>query len=156
MHYVTSYSDIFYLVDGTLAVCRYRLIAVNDEPRQVVIQIDNHCGPEGVLIADHNVRDAVLNRIADRDLHGIPVNMLCLALTNAGTHHVVFVEPDLENYVQRGNPYAFTAEPGKRGRYFERISIHSRDLVVGRARLQTAHSKLALADADLTANLDHA
>jgi len=155
MDYATHYADLVYLVNGDLAVCRYRLFLVNTDPKQVIVQIDNHHGPKDVLVTDYRARDTILNRIADRELMGIPFDMLCVALTNEGTHHILFVEPDLEDYVHRGFPYESSPERAARGRRIERISIDSRNLVIGRARIQTAHATPTPAAADLASVLDH-
>lgn len=149
MDYVTRYTDLIYFTGGDLAICRYRLISRHAEVKQIVVQIDNHKGPQQILTADHQARDAVLNRIADRELAGIPFAMLCIALTESGTHQIAFAEPDLEDYIHRGHPYQQTPERAARGRHIERISIDSRNLVVGRARIQTAHTALTPTDADL-------
>ncbi|MDA3669983.1 hypothetical protein PFF91_28710 [Burkholderia cenocepacia] len=154
MDYVSHYTDLVYFASGGISVCRYRMLALASEPKQLVIQVENHCGHKGILIADHIVRDGVLNRIADRDLTGVPFAMLCVALTEAGQHHIVFVEADLEDYIHRGYPYERSAQPASRGRHIERISLNSRDLVVGRARLQTAHATPTLAADSLAAILD--
>ncbi|MBR8270515.1 hypothetical protein KDW88_27420 [Burkholderia cenocepacia] len=154
MDYVSHYTDLIYFANGGVSVCRYRLLALASDPKQVVIQVENHGGQKDILITDHIVRDGVLNRIADRDLTGVPFDMLCVALTEAGQHHVVFVEADLEDYIHRGYPYERSTQPAARGRHIERISINSRDLVVGRARLQTAHATPTLAADGLAAILD--
>ncbi|WP_241332388.1 hypothetical protein [Burkholderia cenocepacia] len=154
MDYVSHYTDLIYFANGGISVCRYRLLALASDPKQVVIQVENHGGQKDILISDHIVRDGVLNRIADRDLKGVPFDMLCVALTEAGQHHVVFVEADLEDYIHRGYPYERSTQPAARGRHIERISINSRDLVVGRARLQTAHATPTLAADGLAAILD--
>ena len=155
MDYATHYTDLVYLVNGYLAVCRYRLFLVNTDPKQVIVQIDNHHGPKDALVTDYRARDTILNRVADRELMGIPFDMLCVALTDDGTHHILFVEPDLEDYVHRGFPYESSPERAARGRRIERISIDSRNLVIGRARIQTAHATPTPAAADLASVLDH-
>ncbi|WP_407973068.1 hypothetical protein ACJ51O_36400 (plasmid) [Burkholderia pyrrocinia] len=154
MDYVSHYTDLVYFANGGVSVCRYRLLALASEPKQVVIQVEDHGGHKGILITDHNVRDGILNRIADRDLTGVPFDMLCVALTEGGQHHIAFVEADLEDYIHRGYPFERSAQPAAHGRHIERISINSRDLVVGRARLQTAHATPTLADDSLAAILD--
>jgi hypothetical protein len=154
MDYETHYADLVYLVNGDLAACRYRLFLFNTDPKQVIVQIDNHHGPKDVLVEDHRTRDAILNRIADRELTGIPFDMLCVALTNGGSHQILAVEPDLEDYVHRGFPYERSPERAARGRHVERISIDSRNLVVGRARIHTAHAIPAPAAVDLASVLD--
>ncbi|OXJ06818.1 hypothetical protein [Burkholderia sp. AU6039] len=154
MDYVSRYTDLVYSANGGIAVCRYRLLALASEPKQLVIQVENHGGNKDLLITDHNVRDGILNRIADRELTGIPFDLLCVALTEAGQHHIVFVEADLEDYIHRGFPFERSAQQAARGRHIERISINSRDLVVGRTRLQTAHATPTLADDSLAAILD--
>ncbi|HDR9512079.1 hypothetical protein C5615_37745 [Burkholderia cepacia] len=154
MDYVSRYTDLVYSANGGIAVCRYRLLALASEPTQLVIQVENHGGNKDILITDHIVRDGILNRIADRELTGVPFDMLCVALTEADQHHIVFVEADLEDYIHRGYPYERSAQPAARGRHIERISINSRDLVVGRARLQTAHATPTLAVDSLAAVLD--
>lgn len=154
MDYVSHYTDLVYFASGGISVCRYRMLALASEPKQLVIQVENHGGHKDILITDHIVRDGILNRIADRDLTGVPFDMLCVALTEAGQHHIVFVEADLEDYIHRGYPYERCAQPAARGRHIERISINSRDLVVGRARLQTAHATPTLAADSLAAILD--
>ncbi|UEP39742.1 hypothetical protein LL998_33930 (plasmid) [Burkholderia ambifaria] len=154
MDYATHYADLVYLVNGDPAVCRYRFFLVDTDPKQVIVQIDNHRGPKNVLVTDYRARDTILNRIADRELMGIPFDMLCVALTNDGTHHILFVEPDLEDYVHRGFPYERSSEPAARGRHVERISIDSRNLVIGRARILTAHATPSPAAADLASVLD--
>lgn len=102
MDYVSHYTNLIYFANGGISVCRYRLLALASDPKQVVIQVENHGGQKDILISDHIVRDGVLNRIADRDLTGVPFDMLCVALTEAGQHHIVFVEADLEDYIHRG------------------------------------------------------
>ncbi|EDT37354.1 hypothetical protein [Burkholderia ambifaria] len=154
MDYISHYTDLVYFANGGVSVCRYRLLALASKPKQVVIQIENHRGHKDILITNHIVRDAILNRIADRELTGVPFDMLCVALTEAGQHHIVFVEADLEDYLHRGYPYERSAQPAARGRHIERISINSRDLVVGRARLQTAHTTPTLVVDSLAAILD--
>ncbi|WP_230391222.1 hypothetical protein [Burkholderia cenocepacia] len=111
MDYVSHYTDLIYFANGGVSVCRYRLLALASDPKQVVIQVENHGGQKDILITDHIVRDGVLNRIADRDLTGVPFDMLCVALTEAGQHHVVFVEADLEDYIHRGYPYERSTQP---------------------------------------------
>ncbi|KUY49038.1 MULTISPECIES: hypothetical protein [unclassified Burkholderia] len=154
MDHVTHYTDLAYFASGSIAVCCYRLFTLSSDPTQVIIQIDNCGAPKDVLITDHIVRDGILNRIADRDLTGIPCDMLCVALTEAGQHHIAFVEADLEDYIHRGYPYERSAQPAARGRHIDRISINSRDLVVGRARLQTARATPTPAADRLAAILD--
>ncbi|WP_321810324.1 MULTISPECIES: hypothetical protein [unclassified Burkholderia] len=154
MDYVSHYTDLVYFANGGIAVCRYRLLALASDPKQVVIQVENHGGHKSILITDHIVRDGIINRIADCDLTGVPFDMLCVALTDAGQHHIAFVEADLEDYIHRGYPYERYAQPAARGRHIERISINSRDLVVGRARLQTTHATPTLAVDSLGAILD--
>ncbi|WP_333994607.1 hypothetical protein [Burkholderia orbicola] len=149
MDYITRYTDLIYFAGGDLALCQYRFISRHAEVKQIVVQIDNHKGPQRSLTADHQARDAVLNRIADRELVGIPFAMLCIALTENDTHKTAFAEPDLEDYIHRGHPYQHTAARAARGRRIERISIDSRNLVVGRARIQTAHTVLTPPDPDL-------
>ncbi|WP_244139222.1 hypothetical protein [Burkholderia sp. BCC1630] len=78
--------------------------------------------------------------------------MLCVALSEANTHQVVLAEPDLKDYIHRGHPYQRISERAARGRDIERISIDSRNLMIGRARIQTAHATPMPPDADL-ANL---
>ncbi|MEN8517877.1 hypothetical protein [Burkholderia sp. RS02] len=153
MDYVTRYTDLIYFAGGDFVICRYRLIARRSEAKQIVVQIDNHKGSQGILRADHQARDAVLNRIADRELAGIPFAMLCVALTENDTHQVVLGEPDLEDYIHRGHPFQQPPERAARGRHIERISIDSRNLVIGRARILTAHSTPTSPDADLAALL---
>ncbi|WP_175948554.1 hypothetical protein [Burkholderia pyrrocinia] len=140
MDYITTYTDLIYFARGGVAVCRYRLFPFTSDPNQVIVQIENHRGPKDILLTDYIVRDGILNRVAERELTGIPFDMLCVALTDAGRHHVIFVEADLEDYIHRGYPYERTAQQAARGRQIERISIDSRNLVVGRARVQTAHA----------------
>ncbi|VWD52877.1 hypothetical protein BLA18110_07810 [Burkholderia lata] len=154
MDYITRYTDLIYFASGDFVICRYRLIARRSEAKQIVVQIDNHKGSQGILRADHQARDAVLNRIADRELAGIPFAMLCVALTENDTHQVVLGEPDLEDYIHRGHPFQQTPERATRGRLIERISIDSRNLVIGRARILTAHSTPTSPDADLAALLN--
>ncbi|MXN76423.1 hypothetical protein GR157_16970 [Burkholderia sp. 4701] len=154
MDYVSHYTDLVYFANGGIAVCRYRLLALASDPKQVVIQVENRGGHKGILITDHVVRDGILNRIADRDLMGVPFDMLCVALTEAGQHYIAFVEADLEDYIHRGYPLERSARQAARGRHIERISIKSRDLVVGRARLQTAHATPTLAVDSLAAILE--
>ncbi|MCA7888563.1 hypothetical protein LGM58_35870 [Burkholderia contaminans] len=153
MDYVTRYTDLFYFAEGEITICRYRLIAPHSESKQVIVQIDNHRGPKDILTADHRARDAILNRIADRELSGIPFDMLCIALSESGSHHILFAEPDLEDYIHRGHPYQQSPERAARGRHIERISIESRNLVVGRARVQTAHATPMPPDDDLAVSL---
>ncbi|KVK87641.1 hypothetical protein WJ47_12500 [Burkholderia ubonensis] len=155
MDYVTRYTDLIYFANGDIGVCRYRLLTFNSDPKQVVVQIDNHRGSKDAVIADHRIRDAILNRIANRELEGVPFAMLCVALTANSEHHVLFVEPDLEDYIHRGYPYQRTPERAARGRHIERISIDSRNLVIGRARIQTAHATPTPPDADFAALLNH-
>lgn len=155
MDYVSRYTDLIYSANGGIAVCRYRLLALASEPTQLVIQVENHGGNKDILITDHNVRDGILNRIADRELTGVPFDLLCVALTEAGQHHIVFVEADLEDYIHRGYPYERSAQPAARGRHIERISIDSRNLVIGRARIQTAHATPTPPDAHLATVLNH-
>ncbi|WP_412530409.1 hypothetical protein [Burkholderia lata] len=154
MDYVTRYTDLIYFTGGDLAICRYRLITRRSEAKQIVVQIDNHMGSQGILTENHQARDAVLNRIADRDLAGIPFAMLCIALTESDAHKIVVAEPDLEDYIHRGHPFQQTRERAARGRHIERISIESRNLVIGRARILTAHSTLTSPAADLGALLN--
>ncbi|MGY6240126.1 hypothetical protein ACW910_21845 (plasmid) [Burkholderia ambifaria] len=154
MDYVTRYTDLIYFTGGDLAICRYRLISRHAEVKQIVVQIDNHKGPQRILTADHQARDAVLNRIADRELAGIPFAMLCIALTENDTHQVVLGAPDLEDYIHRGHPFQQTPERAARGRHIERISIDSRNLVIGRARILTAHATPTSPAADLAALLN--
>ncbi|KWC91665.1 hypothetical protein [Burkholderia cepacia] len=154
MDYVSRYTDLVYSANGGIAVCRYRLLALASEPTQLVIQVENHGGNKDILITDHIVRDGILNRVADRELTGVPFDLLCVALTEGGRHHIAFVEADLEDYIHRGFPFERSAQQAARGRHIERISINSRDLVVGRARLQTAHATPTLADDSLAAILD--
>ncbi|PCE30335.1 hypothetical protein [Burkholderia ubonensis] len=154
MDYVTRYTDLIYSANGAIAFCRYRLLTFNSDPTQVVVQIDNHLGSKDALIADHRIRDAILNRIADRELQGVPFAMLSVALTADSVHHVLFIEPDLEDYIHRGYPYQQTPERAARGRHIERISIDSRNLVIGRARIQTAHATPTPPDADFAAILN--
>ncbi|WP_321944963.1 hypothetical protein [Burkholderia cenocepacia] len=137
MDYVSKYTGLIYFAKGRIFICRYRMLKLTSNPKQVIVQVENYDGPKDVLIHDHNVRDGILNRIADRELPGIPFDMLCVALTDSDQHHIVFVEADLEDYIHRGHPYQRTPERAARGRHIERISIDSRNLVVGRARLQT-------------------
>ncbi|NIE81845.1 MULTISPECIES: hypothetical protein [unclassified Burkholderia] len=153
MDYISPYADLIYFVTGGIAVCRYRLLTLRSAPKPVVIQVEAG-GENAVLVADHILRDGILNRIADRDLIGIPFDMLSVALTAAGQHHIVYAEPDIDDYIKRGYPYVRTAQPATRGRDIERISIQSRDLLIGRARLQTTHSKPKIAADSLAAILD--
>ncbi|KVK86635.1 hypothetical protein [Burkholderia sp. MSMB1498] len=149
MDNVTSYTDLLYFENGGIAVCRYRFLTCHPESSQVIVQIDNHKGRKGVLTEDHHTRDAILNRLADRELTGIPFEMLCVVLSEGGVHHVVFPEPDLEDYIHRGYPHQQTPERAARGRHIERISIDSRHLVVGKARIHTAHATPTPPDEDL-------
>ncbi|MDN7805710.1 hypothetical protein [Burkholderia gladioli] len=154
MDYITRYTDLIYFANDEIASCRYRLIRARDNQTQVIVQINHHGDRPGNPVADHKTRDAILNRIADRELTGVPLSMLCVALTEGNVHHVVFPEPDLEDYIQRGHPYHQTPERAARGRRIERISIDSRNLVIGRARIQTAHTAPTPPDNDLAAVLN--
>ncbi|MCA7954185.1 hypothetical protein LGM43_28340 [Burkholderia seminalis] len=154
MDYVTRYTDLIYFANDEIASCRYRFIKSPGNQTQVILQVNHHSGRPGNLAADHQTRDAILNRIADRELTGVPFSMLCVALTEGDVHHVVFPEPDLEDYIQRGHPYQRTPERAARGRHIERISIDSRNLVIGRARIQTAHTTPTPPDTDLAALLN--
>ncbi|HDR8982690.1 hypothetical protein QZM46_08260 [Burkholderia vietnamiensis] len=154
MDYVTRYTDLLYFAEGEITICRYRLIAPHSESKQVIVQIDNHQGPKDILTADHRARDAILNRIADRELSGIPFDMLCIVLSERGSHHILFAEPDLEDYIHRGHQYQQMPERAARSRHVERISIDSRNLVVGRARVQTAHATPTPPAEDLAAILN--
>ncbi|AOJ85187.1 hypothetical protein WS87_00010 (plasmid) [Burkholderia sp. MSMB0856] len=154
MDYVTRYTDLIYFASGEIASCRYRFIKSRDNQKQVIVQITHRNDQTANLTADHQTRDAILNRIADRELAGIPFSMLCVALTEGDTHHIVFPEPDLEDYIQRGHPYQQTPERAARGRHIERISIDSRNLVIGRARIQTAHATPTPPDTHLAAVLN--
>ncbi|WP_321896691.1 hypothetical protein [Burkholderia cepacia] len=89
MDYGTRYTDLIYFTHGDVAVCWYRFFLIRADPKQVVVQLDNHRGHRGILISDHQTRDTILNRIADRELPGIPFAMLCVALSEKHTHHVV-------------------------------------------------------------------
>ncbi|RQS44340.1 hypothetical protein [Burkholderia sp. Bp8986] len=154
MVYVTRYTDLIYFANGEIASCRYRFIKSRDNQTQVIVQINHPSDRPGNLATDHQTRDAILNRIADRELTGVPFSMLCVALTEGDAHHIVFPEPDLEDYIQRGHPYQQTPERATRGRHIERISIDSRNLVIGRARIQTAHAAPTPPDTDLAALLN--
>ncbi|WP_186138393.1 hypothetical protein [Burkholderia gladioli] len=154
MDYITRYIDLIYFANDEIASCRYRLIKSRDNQTQVIVQINHHGGRPGNPVADHKTRDAILNRIADRELTGVPVSMLCVALTEGDAHHIVFPEPDLEDYIQRGHPYQQTPERAARGRHIGRISIDSRNLVIGRTRIQTAHTAPTPPDTGLAALLN--
>ncbi|KGX17118.1 hypothetical protein Y036_6151 [Burkholderia pseudomallei] len=154
MDYISHYTDLVYFANGDVSVCRYRLLVLASAPKLVVLQVENCGGRKGILITDHIVRDGIINRIADRELSDVPLDMLRIALTEAGQHHVVLIEADLEDYMHRGYPYERSAQPASRGRHIERISIDSRDLIIGRARLQTTHATPELAVDSLTAILD--
>ncbi|QTB53497.1 hypothetical protein [Burkholderia pseudomallei] len=154
MDYVTRYTDLIYFTNDEIAFYRYRFIKSRDNQTQVIVQINHQRDRPGNLIADHQTRDAILNRIADRELTGVPFSMLCVALTEGDAHHIIFPEPDLEDYIQRGHPYQQTPERAARGRHIERISIDSRNLVIGRARIQTAHTAPTPPDTDLAALLN--
>ncbi|MBN3776635.1 hypothetical protein G3O06_03520 [Burkholderia sp. Ac-20345] len=154
MDYRTQYSDLIYFANEDVAACRYRFFVIRSDPAQVVVQLDNHKGRPGILISNHQTRDAILNRVADRELAGTPFAMLCVALSETNAHQVVFAEPDLEDYIHRGHPYQRIPERAARGRHIERISIDSRNLMIGRARIQTAHSTPTPPDPDLAALLN--
>ncbi|MBN3785495.1 hypothetical protein [Burkholderia sp. Ac-20353] len=153
MPYATSYVDLVYATSSNLpAVCRYRLI-VAEAPHQVIVQIDNHRGPNQVLLGDHHVRHAIVNRIVDQ-LLGVPLDLVRVVLSEQDNHVHVRVDPDIEDYIQRGNRYKLAPEPGKRGRIYDRIAIDSRDLVSGRVRIHTVHSVATPVSADFAALLD--
>ncbi|ABO60020.1 hypothetical protein ABWH74_001539 [Burkholderia vietnamiensis] len=152
----SRYTDLIYFAHGDVAACRYRFFLISADPKQVVLQLDNHRGQRGILISDHQTRDGILNRIADRELDGIPFAMLCVALSENNIHHVVSAEPDLEDYIHRGHPYRRIPEKAARGRHIERISIDSRNLTIGRARIQTAHDTPTLTAPDLASLLNSA
>ncbi|KVL32177.1 hypothetical protein WS98_21815 [Burkholderia territorii] len=154
MDYISRYTDLVYFANGEVSVCRHRLLVPASTPKLVVLQVENFGGREGILLTDHIVRDGIINRIADRELPGVPLDMLRIALTEAGQHHVVLVEADLEDYIHRGYPYERSGQPASRGRRIERISIDSRDLVIGRARLQTTHATPEMAVGSLSAILN--
>ncbi|KWE32646.1 hypothetical protein [Burkholderia territorii] len=154
MDYISRYTDLVYFANGDASVCRHRLLVLASTPKLVVLQVENFGGREGILLTDHIVRDGIINRIADRELPGVPLDMLRIALTEAGQHHVVPVEADLEDYIHRGYPYERSGQPASRGRRIERISIDSRDLVIGRARLQTTHATPEMAVGGLSAILN--
>ncbi|MBR8049349.1 hypothetical protein DN523_27095 [Burkholderia multivorans] len=154
MDYVTKYADLVYFSRGRIIICRYRFLTLAANPKQLIIQVETYADQRDPLIADHIGRDGILNRIADRDLVGIPFDMLCVVLSNAGQHSVVFVEADLEDYIHRGHLYQRTPQRTARGRHIERISIDSRHLVVGKARLQTTHATPSPATDDLVAILN--
>ncbi|MCA8432415.1 hypothetical protein [Burkholderia seminalis] len=75
-----------------IAVCRYRLLTITSHPTQVIVQLKSHADPKSVTITDHIVHDAILNRIADRELIGIPFDKVCSALTDAGAHYALSLE----------------------------------------------------------------
>lgn len=64
MDYRTRYTDLIYFADGDLATCRCRFFVIRSDLKQVVAQLDNHKGRHSILISDHRIRDAILNRIA--------------------------------------------------------------------------------------------
>ncbi|MBR7917053.1 hypothetical protein KDX16_14590 [Burkholderia vietnamiensis] len=154
MPYCTSRTELVHLTtNGQPAVCRYRCIVTGSAtpaPR-VIVQIE----PVDLAVSDlrnsHNARDAVINRILDRELVGVPLDLIDIVLSESAGHFAVALEVDLEDYIQRGNRYKLAPESGKRGRIYERISIESRNFVGGRVRVHTAYSEIAPASPELVA-----
>ncbi|HDR8936302.1 TPA: hypothetical protein QDB15_004193 [Burkholderia vietnamiensis] len=157
MPYSTPRVDLVYPApNNEPAVCRYRCVVTGSampEPR-VIVQIESDARGDRTLLDNHNVCDAILNRIFNRELEGVALSLIDVVLSDSVGQFAVTIEADIEDYIQRGNPYRLDHAPGRRGRAYEKISIDSSQLVAGRVRIHSTGAPPAPASDELVAVLN--
>jgi hypothetical protein len=155
MHYRTEFRDIAYVDDwGEPCALQYRIAFTKTSPRLVVLELvqdhDDFQSPS----TSHGVRDGLLNRIAAHDLPGIRVDRLCLVVTDANGRTMYAVQPDIEDYIRRVNPFSAGEKRAARGAMRETIAIRSDSIIAGRTRLETVHVRGAPLTPEVIAALD--
>ena len=144
MPYQSQFNDIVYPDEpGSPCVLQYR-IAFTKPPQPLVVVQLVHTDPSFASpVASSIVRDHLLNRILDDRLKGVPVNAICLAVTDASDTFEYEIEVDVDDYIRRGHPYEGSQVTTGGSRVRERISIKSEHIVAGRTRVQTVHAQAA-------------
>jgi len=84
---------------------QYRIVFMDEPKRLAIVQMFDPDAPFLAPSASSNVRDQILNRILDGDLKGVPLNAIRQVVTTAAGHGMYGIEVDVDDYVQRGNPY---------------------------------------------------
>jgi hypothetical protein len=155
MHFRSEFRHIVYVDDsGQASALQYRIAFTKTSPRLVVLElVQDHEAFQSPL-ASHSVRDELLNRIATNELPGIRADRLRVVVTDAGGRTMYSVEPDIEDYIRRGNPFTAGEVRTARGGMRETIGIRSDAIVAGRTRVQTAHAKQEALAAEVVAALD--
>jgi hypothetical protein len=155
MHYRSEFRSITYVdVSGEPCTLQYRIAFAKTSPRLVVLELVQDHEEFQSPGTSHGIRDDLLNRIAAIDLSGVRVDRLRLVVTDASGRTMYAVEPDIEDYIRRGNPFTAGTKQTGRGAMRETIAIRSESIVVGRTRVQTAHSRREPLSPEVAAALD--
>jgi hypothetical protein len=155
MRYRSEFRSIAYVDDsGEPCALQYRVAFTKTFPRLVVLELVQDHEEFQSPGTSHGIRDDLLNRIAAIDLSGVRVDRLRLVVTDASGRTMYAVEPDIEDYIRRGNPFTAGTKQTGRGAMRETIAIRSESIVVGRTRVQTAHSRREPLSPEVAATLD--
>lgn len=147
MSYVTAYTEMVVGQKSKVPnVIEYRIGVLYAPINSAVIQIVSISSSVALLLADNDLRDEILNKIALAELAGLPLQMLRVLIGGVRSATEFAIAVDVNDYLSRPNPRKSVAEPDSRMKKRETIQIETRDAYIGRTRFVSRPLPQASAD----------
>ncbi|QGZ67040.1 hypothetical protein [Paraburkholderia acidisoli] len=154
MPYRSPFSSIVYSGEASRpSTMEYRVVFTAREPWLAIIELRQTDPAFSSPVAVASARDQVVNRVLDGDLRGLPLGALRLVATDDSGSFEYQMQPDIHDYLERGNRYKATPHPTRSGQHVERIEINQANLVAGRVRVDTVHATAAALSDEVAAAL---
>ena len=135
MSYVTGFTE---MVVGQTShvpnVIEYRIGVLYAPINRVVVQVVSISSSVALLLADNDLRDEILNKIALAELAGLPLAMLRVLIGDVRNATEFALAVDVNDFLSRPNPRKSVVEPDLRKKRRETIQIDTRDAYIGRTR----------------------
>ncbi|WP_322105976.1 hypothetical protein [Paraburkholderia sp. J41] len=154
MSYRSSFFPIVYPGEtGRPSTMEYRVVFTAREPWLAIIELRQNLVEFPSPVAAASARDQVVNRVLDNDVRGLPLGALRLVATDDSGSFEYEMQPDIHDYLERGNRYKATPHRTRGGQHIERIEISPANLVAGRVRVDTVHATAAALSGEVAAAL---